>query len=114
VKKMAYLRKEDETVEIDHPLDRVWVAVQKVFTSLAWSVEEVDEAEHRVKVKTKSAPWSYSSVLQIGVMAKSEGTTRVSIMAETPVTTITAIVDFRQGRRRIDMFFEELAKQLAS
>jgi len=111
---MAYLRKEDETVEIDHPLDKVWGAVQKALTSLAWSVEQIDETEHRVKVKTKSAPWSYSSILMIAVLSMSENTTRVSIAAETPVTTITAIVDFRQGRRRIDMFLAELAKQLAT
>jgi hypothetical protein len=114
VKGMAYLRKEEELVEIDHSLSKVWMAIQKVFTSLDWSVEQIDEAGHRVKAKTKAGPMSWSSILLINVVSVDENTTRVSVAAETPVTTITAIVDFAQGKRRIGQFFKELAKQLAS
>jgi hypothetical protein len=112
--RMAYLRKEEETVEIDHSLDKVWMTIQKVLKSLDWSVEQIDEAGHRVKAKTKAGPMSWGSVLLIDVVSMNENTTRVSVGAETPVTTITAIVDFGQGRRRIAQFFTELAKQLAS
>jgi hypothetical protein len=114
VKNMAYLRKEEETVEIDHSLNKVWIAVQKVLKSLDWSVEQVDEAGRRVKAKTGAGPMSWSSVLLIDVAAVNENTTRVSVAAETPVTMIVAIVDFGQGKRRIAHFFAELAKQLAS
>ncbi len=114
VKRMAYLRKEEETVEIDQSLDKVWIAVQKVLTGLDWNIEQVDEAGHRVKAKTKAGLMSYGSMLLISVVPVDEKTTRVSVAAETPVTTITAIVDFAQGKRRIALFFTELAKQLAS
>jgi len=114
VESMAYLRKEEETVEICHSLNKVWIAVQKVLKNLDWSVEQVDEAGHRVKAKTKAGPMSWSSVLLVDVVPVNENTTRVSAVAETPVTTITAIVDFGQGKRRIAHFFTELSKQLAS
>jgi hypothetical protein len=114
VESMAYLRKEEETVEIDHSLSKVWMGIQKVLTSLDWNTEQIDEAAHRVKAKTKAGPMSWSSILLINVMPVNENTTRVSVAAETPVTMITAIIDFAQGKRRIGQFFTELAKQLAS
>jgi hypothetical protein len=113
VKNMAYLRKEEETVEIDHSLNKVWIAVQKVLKSLDWNVEQIDEAGHRVTAKTKAGPMSWSSVFLIEVVPVNENTTRVTAAAETPVTTITAIVDFGQGKRRIAHFFAELSKELA-
>jgi hypothetical protein len=111
---MAYLRKEKETVEIDHSLSKVWMTIQKVLNSLDWNIDQIDEAEHQVKAKTKAGPMSWSSVLLINVVPVNENTTRVSVAAETTVTTITSIVDFRQGKRRIALFFAELAKQLVS
>ena len=111
---MAYLRKDDETVEIDHPLSKVWVGIQKALTSLQWSTEQVDETAHRVKAKTKAGPWSWGSILLIDVTPVNENTTRVRVAGETTITMITAIIDFGQGRRRIGQFLEELAKQLAS
>jgi len=112
--RMAYLRKENETVEIRYSLEKVWTAVPKALASLEWSLEEVDETAHHVKAKTKSAFMSLSSTLLIDVIPVSENTARVSIVAETPVTTITSIVDFAQGRRRIALFFLELAKHLTN
>jgi hypothetical protein len=109
---MAYLRKENETVEIDYSLGTVWSGVQKALAKLEWVVEEKDETAHHARVKTKAGPMSFSSVLLIDVVSVGENTTRVSVAAETPVTTITAIVDFRQGKRRILTFFEEVAKEL--
>jgi hypothetical protein len=114
VESMAYLRKEEEAVEIDHSLSKVWMGIQKVLTSLDWNTEQIDEAAHRVKAKTKAGPWSWSSILLINVMSVNENTTRVSVAAETPVTMITGIIDFAQGKRRIGQFFAELAKQLVS
>jgi hypothetical protein len=112
VMRMAYLRKENQTVETHYSLKKVWTAIPKVLESLEWSVEEIDEAAYHVKVKTKAAFMSLSSILLIDVTPVSENTTRVSIAAETPVTTITSIVDFAQGRRRINLFLSELSKSL--
>ena len=114
VESMAYLRKEEETVEIDHPLSKVWMGVQQALASLDWDAEQINEMEHRVKAKTKAGPLSWSSILQINVTAVSENTTRVSIKSETPVTMIVGMIDFAQGKRRIGQFFAELAKQLTS
>jgi len=114
VESMAYLRKDEETVEIDHPLSKIWMGIQNALASLEWSTEQIDEAEHRVKAKTKAGPWSWGSILLINLTPVNENTTRVSVKAETPVTMITAVINFAQGKRHIAQFFEELAKQLAS
>ena len=111
---MAYLRKEKETVEIDYSLSRVWTAISKVLTSLKWNIEQIDDTMHHVKAKTKSGLMSYGSILLIDVVAVDKNTTRVSVVAETPVTTITAMVAFGHARERINVFFAELGKQLTS
>jgi hypothetical protein len=114
VKKVAYLRKEKETVEIDYPLGKVWAAIPETLTSLEWTVEQVDDTAHHVKTKTKAGFMSYASVLLITAVAVDEKTARVTITAETPVTTITSIVDFGRTKDRIALFFETLAQQLTS
>jgi hypothetical protein len=114
VKKVAYLRKEKETVEIDYPLGKVWAAIPEALTSIEWTVEQVDDTAHYVKVKTKAGFMSYASVLLINAVAVDEKTARVTVTAETPVTTITSLVDFGRTRDRIELFFETLAKQLTS
>jgi hypothetical protein len=111
---VAYLRKENETVEITYSLNKVWKAIQKVFASLEWDTEQIDDVSHHVKAKTKAGPISWGSLLLIDVVPVGENVTRVSVAAETPVTTISAIVDFGQTRRRIAQFFTELARQLTS
>ncbi len=110
---MAYLRKEKETVEISYPLGRVWEAIPKALTSLEWKVEEIDELKHHVKVKTKAGFMSYSSVLVIDAVLVDEKTARVSVVAETPVTTITSLTDFGRARDQVELFIKELAKQLS-
>jgi hypothetical protein len=111
---VAYLRKEREKVEIDYPLGEIWAAISKALTSLEWTVEQVDDTVHHVKAKTKPGFMSYASVLLIDAVLVDEKTARVMVTAETPVTTITSIVDFGRTRDRIELFFEELAKQLTS
>lgn len=110
---MAYLRKEKETVEIDYPLDKVWSAVLKVLANLKWTIKVAsDEAKH-VEVKTQGSFMSYPSVLIIDGFVVNDNISRVKVIAETPVTTITSIADFGRTRYRIELFFEALAKQLA-
>jgi uncharacterized lipoprotein len=111
---MAYLRKEKETVEIDYPLGKVWAAVPKALASLEWIVEEIDDAAHHVKAKTKGGFMSYASVLLIDAVAVDEKTARVKVTAETPVTTITSIADFGRTWNRIKLFLEAMARQLTS
>jgi hypothetical protein len=110
---MAYLRKENETVEIDYPLNKVWVAVPKALASLEWLTEKTDNMKHNIKAKTKGGFMAYPSVLIIHAIALDEKTTKCKVTAETPVTTITSIADFGRTKRRIDQFFEALAIQLA-
>ncbi len=109
---MAYLRKEKEIVEVDFPLEKVWEAIPKAIADIEWTLEETDDAKHQVKARTKAGMMSYGSVVSIDAVAVSESTTRVNVSAETPVTTVTAIVDFGRTRERIDLFLAALVKQL--
>jgi predicted RNA binding protein with dsRBD fold (UPF0201 family) len=111
---MAYLRKEKETVEIAYSLNKVWEAIQKVLMGLEWNIEQTDDKAHHVKAKTKSSLMSWASVLFIDAVYVDKNTTRVSIAAETPVTTITAMVEFGRTKQRIDLFFKALAERLTS
>jgi len=113
-RKTAYLREENEVIEIDHPLERVWQATQKTLTNLQWNIEQVDESSHQIKAKTQAGFMSYSSLLIIQISGLGENKTKMSVHGETAVTTITSIVDFGQTRRRMDIFFQELANQLSS
>jgi hypothetical protein len=109
---MAYLRKEKEIVELDFPLDKVWEAMDKTVASLEWKIEENDESAHKLKVKTKANFMAYASELMINAVASDEKVTRVTVSAETPVTTITGIVDFGRTNERINTFLLGMVKQL--
>ena len=109
---MAYLRNENENLEVDYPLEKIWAAIPDVITILEWQIEEKDDASHKAKVKTKGGFMAYSSILYIEVTSVDENTTRMAINAETPVTTITSIIDFGRTRDRIGQFIETLAKQM--
>lgn len=109
---MAYLRKEKETIEIAHSLSRVWTAIPKALAILGWTVEETDDASHHIKAKTKPGFMLFSSVLLIDALSVNGQTSRVTVVAETPVTTITAMAEFGRARERVDLFFETLAERL--
>ena len=109
---MAYLKEDKEDVEIGRSLDGVWMTIQKVLASFKWKIEQVDGTVHHIKAKTESGFMSYSTVLSIDVESIDENTTRVSVTAETPGTTITTMFDFgRAGKQRINLFLSELVKQ---
>ena len=114
MKKMAYLRREKEIVEITHPLNKVWTAIPKALNDLQWTIEETDEAKHHIKAKTKTSLMSWSSDLLIDLTPGDENTTRLAVAAETPVTTISSIVDFGRTSHRIDQFLSAMAKQLTT
>lgn len=109
---MAYLRNEKENIEVSYPLEKIWTAIPEVIAILEWQTEEKNDASHKVKVKTKGGFLAYSSILYIEVTSVDENTTRMAINAETPVTTITSIIDFGRTRDRIGQFIETLAKQM--
>lgn len=111
---MAYLRKEKETIEIDYPLEIVWPAIVKALDSLEWKIEEANDEKYNIKARTKASFFSYASVFFISVAAVNRKTSRVTVTAETPVTTITAIVDFGRTQSRIELFFKALAQQIAT
>ena len=111
---MAYLRKETETVEISYPLDRVWQSVPKVLANFEWDVEQIDDTKHHVKAKTQGGLMSWGSVLLIDAVPTNRNKTKLTVAAETPVTTITSMVDFGRTRQRIEAFLKELARELAS
>jgi hypothetical protein len=109
---MAYLRDENEKIEIDYPLEQIWAVIPQVVRVLEWQIEEKDDSKHTTKVKTKGGFMAYASILQVEVTAVDEKTSRMSIKAETPVTTITSIIDFGRTRDRIGQFIEMIAKQM--
>lgn len=111
---MAYLRKEKETIEIEQPIDKVWSAIQEVLQSINWTINELDGEAHYAKVKTKSTFMSYGSVILIDASTVNKKTTRISISAETPVTTITSVFDYGKTRDRINLFVQQLSKQLTT
>jgi carbon monoxide dehydrogenase subunit G len=109
---MAYLRNENENLEVDSPLEKIWAVIPEVIKILEWQIEEKNDETHKAKVKTKGGFMAYSSTLDIEITSADENTTRLSINAETPVTTITSIIDFGRTRDRIGQFIEILSKQM--
>jgi hypothetical protein len=109
---MAYLRNEEEKIEIDYPLEKVWAVIPAAVKALEWTIKEKDDAVFKLKIMTRGGFLSYSTVMNLEAKAVDEKTTRMSITAETAVTTITAMADFGRTRDRVDLFIEALAKQM--
>jgi hypothetical protein len=109
---MAYLRDEKETLEIDYSLEQIWAAIPKVVKALEWKIEEKDDASHKAKLKTKGGFLAYSSTMSVEASAVDENKTRMTLYAETPVTTITSVIDFGRTRDRMGQFIELLAAMM--
>lgn len=107
---MAYLRDQKEKLEILYPLNSVWAAIPKAIEKLEWKIQETDETTHHLKVKTKGGFIAYPSTLTVDLTIIDEKTTQMSLLSETPVTTITSIADYGRTRERIDQFVTTLAK----
>ena len=110
---VAYLRKEKQTFEIDYPLAEVWAAIPDVLNSLQWTTEQMDDAAHSAKIRTKPGFMSYSSILTIEGQYVDDKKCRITVEGETPVTTITAVADFGRTSDRIQLFFETLARRMS-
>jgi hypothetical protein len=111
---MAYTREGKETFEVSYPIDVIWQAIPKAIAKLEWKVDSADLATHHVKIKTKGAFLSYGSEMEIDLTAVDEKTTKMSITAETPVTTITAMADYGRTNERINVFIETIGKIMES
>jgi len=107
---MAYTREEKEIFEVSYTIKDVWEAIPKAIAKLEWEVESADEVTHHAKIKTKGAFLSYGSEMQIDLIALDEKTTKLSISAETPVTTITAMADYGRTGERINVFIATMGK----
>ena len=111
---MAYTRDGKETFEVSYPIDAIWQAIPKAIAKLEWKVESANLATHHVKIKTKGAFLSYGSEMEISLTAVDEKTTKMSITAETPVTTITAMADYGRTNERINVFIATIGKIMES
>ncbi|MGD0406862.1 MAG: hypothetical protein ABSB10_09470 [Candidatus Bathyarchaeia archaeon] len=110
---MAYSREEKENLEVSYPINAIWEAIPKAIAKLEWKIQETNEEAHHLKVKTKGAFMSYPSTLKIDLAAVNEKTTRMIIVAETPVTTITSVADYGRTRERTEQFVTTLAKLMS-
>ncbi len=107
---MAYERETKQELEVDFSLEDIWRAIPKAIAELDWQIQEKDDNTHYLRVKTHSSFLSYSSMLHIQASKINEKTTNLKIDAETPVTTITSVMDFGQADERISTFVLTLAK----
>lgn len=110
---MAYLKEQKDKIEVSYPLNAIWGAIPKAIEKLDWKIIETDEATHHITVKTKGGFMSYPSNLKIDLVAVDEKTTQMSVIAETPVTTITSIADYGRNDERIGKFVTTLAKLMS-
>ena len=106
---MAYQRETKQELEVDFPIEDIWSGIPKAITQLKWEIQQKDDQTHYLKAKTHSSFLSYSSMLHIQASKVNEKTTHIKIDAETPVTTITSIMDFGQADERISIFISTLA-----
>lgn len=109
---MAYLRTEKNSFEIDYPLEKVWDAIPDVIKYLNWTIEEKDDQKHTAKLKSKPGFLAFATVLLIEASSTSNKTSKMTINAETPVTTITSMADFGRTGERLEQFVNELSKEL--
>ena len=109
---MAYAREEKQTFEIDYSLEKVWAAIPQAIETLDWTIEETDNQAHKAKIKSKPGFFAYSTILNVELKSVDEKTTKLTVNAETPVTTITSIADFGRTRDRLEQFVDILAKEM--
>ena len=109
---MAYIREASEKLEVSYPLAKIWKAIPKTLEVLKWQAMETDETKHYLKIKTKGAFLSYASTMQVSLEVIDAQTTKLIAAIETPVTTITSMIDYGRSRERIDQFITTLANLL--
>jgi len=110
---MAYLQEEREIVEMDFPINVVWETSKKVISCFDWTIVEIDESTCCMHVKTKEVCFlSCATVLSVEVKVVSDNVSRVTVSAETPVTTMTS-VNFAKTQAYINSFLGALSLELS-
>ncbi len=107
---MAYTRDETENIEVDYSAKQLWEGIPKALTKLEWTIIESDKEKFHLTVKTKGAFMSYPSNMKIDLVPVNDKSTRILISGQTPVTTITSVLDFGRTRERIERFIVTLAQ----
>ena len=111
---MAYLRKKEHLVDIDYSIIKVWNGILEIIPKLEWTLTKKDKATHEIEVVTNKGLLSYASKLFIKIWSVDKKTTRIRLHSETPVTTITSVVDFGRIEDRNEAFFEALGLYLTA
>lgn len=111
---MAYAREEKETLEVSYPINVLWEAIPKAVAKIEWTIQESNEENHHVKIKTKGAFLSYGSKIEVTLTKIDEKTTKMAISAETPVTTITSVADYGRTKERVEVLVATLSKLMAA
>jgi hypothetical protein len=109
---MAYTREETEDVEVDYPIQQLWEGIPKTLEILEWSIEAFNQEKYCLTVKTEGAFLSYPSSIKIILVPINDKTTRMLIAGETPITTVTSVLEFRRTRERIERLIVVLAQHM--
>ncbi|MCL2642680.1 MAG: hypothetical protein FWD52_04110 [Candidatus Bathyarchaeota archaeon] len=109
---MAYTREETEDVEVDYPIQQLWEGIPKAIAKLEWTIEESNQEKHYLTLKTQGAFLSYPSNIKLFLTPIDDKTTRMLIAGETPVTTVTSVLEFRRTRERIEQLIVALAQHM--
>jgi len=109
---MAYTREETEDVEVDYPAQQLWEGIPEAIAKFDWTVEESNKEKYTLTIKTQGAFLSYPSIIKIILVPIDNKTTRMLIAGETPVTTVTSVLEFRRTRERIEKLIVVLAQHM--
>jgi len=109
---MAYTREETEDVEVDYPAQQLWENIPDAIAKFDWTIEESNQEKYTLTIKTQGAFLSYPSIIKIILVPIDNKTTRMLIAGETPVTTVTSVLEFRRTRERIEKLIVVLAQHM--
>ncbi|MCW4029109.1 MAG: hypothetical protein NWE92_05625 [Candidatus Bathyarchaeota archaeon] len=106
---MATIRQRKKEVDIDFPLESIWQAIPVAVDESGWAIEEKDDAAHKMVVRTDDTLTSYGSMLEVELKPIDESSTHMVVYGATPVTTITATLEFGQTIDVLEDFVFALA-----
>ena len=107
---MAYLRETKRDVDVDFSVEAIWQAIPKTVDRLDWAIQEKDEKKHSMTIRTEKTLTSYESDLRVELEATGQNSTHMAVYGQTPVTTITATLQFSQTDDCIEEFIFALAE----
>ncbi len=107
---MAWDSVKEDVLGLSHPVDAVWAVIPDVLKNLDWKIERTDEITHRVRAKTRVSIMAWPTTLFIAVEPLDDNRSKVSVRGETG----GQVIDYGRTLKRIDLFFEELQKQIGN